>query len=334
MTDDASGMQMVRVLLDKFAMPLTFSLVMKYTSALLALIIILQSASAQEPEAKKVSQEMMQRLFNPNASADELLATTKDASKAGVPRQQIIEAKLVWGLRSQNTEWLVKMLPELEVLATNFEVAQSAGMKSAEEIKAFIEYTKALQARAVNDEAGFKKHIQEAFWLSPTQATLFAQTIDKSRRESKLATMKIDLQIALVTSAGEATTLADQMAGKKAILLDFWASWCGPCMQLMPELKIKADHLSKYGIAVAGMNKDDQNAETVAEKVRSEQDITFPWLIEPTERPFTKMLEIDSIPRMILIGTDGKVLFNGHPQDPELWNALTKLDPEIKAPTA
>lgn len=276
----------------------------------------------------------MQKLFNPGATSEELLAATKEASKAGAPRQQIIEAKLIWGLRRQDAAWLMKMLPEIEILAANFDASQSAGIKSADDIRAFIEYTKALDAQGKKDDAAFKKHILEAVWLSPAQAQLFTQTIDKGHREAKLETLKIDLQIALATSAGEATTMADLMAGKKAVLLDFWASWCGPCMQLMPELKKKAEHLSKHGIVVVGMNKDDENAEAVAEKVRGEQEINFPWLIEPQDRPFTKLLEIESIPRMILVGPDGKVLYNGHPQDPGLWSALQKIDPEIKAPGA
>jgi thiol-disulfide isomerase/thioredoxin len=301
---------------------------------LLATLALLQPAQAQVPAPPTVPPELMKSLFNPNASVEELLAATKEASKAGVPRQQIIEAKIIWGLRKQDTAWLVKILPEMEVLAANFDPTQSAGIKSADDIRSFIEYTKALEARSKKDEAGFKKQELEANRLSPAQAPLFAQTIEKGRRESKMETMKIDLQLALVSSTGEATTLADQMAGKKAVLLDFWASWCGPCMQLMPELKKKAELLAKHGIVVAGMNKDDQNAETVAEKVRDEQDITFPWLIEPADRPFTKMLEIESIPRMVLIGPDGKVLYNGHPQDPDLWKALQKIDPAIKAPGA
>lgn len=276
----------------------------------------------------------MQRLFNPAATQEELIAATKEAGIAGVPRQQVLEAKLIWGLRKQDTAWLVKMLPELEVLAKNFDPTQSAGIKSADDIRAFIAFTKALQALEKKDEAAYKTNILEAIWLSPQQAQLFAQSIDKGRRETKMAAMKIDLQLVIAMSNGETTTLADQMAGKKAVLLDFWASWCGPCMQLMPELKKKAEQLSQHGIVVAGMNKDDEKAEAVAEKVRSEQEIEFPWLIEPADRPFSKLLEIDSIPRMILISPDGKVLYNGHPQDPGLWSALQKIDPAIKAPGA
>jgi thiol-disulfide isomerase/thioredoxin len=309
---------------------------MKRFISLLASAALLAGSHAQEsaPPAPQVPQELMQRLFNPAATEPELLQAAKDANKAGLPRQQIIEAKLIWGLRTQNTAWLVKILPELEILAANFDVTQSAGIKSADDIRAFVEYTKGLQAQEKKDEAGFKKHMQEAFWLSPSQSPLFAQTVEKLRRESKMATTKIDLQIVLAMSNGETTTLQDLMAGKKALLVDFWASWCGPCMQLMPELKKKAEHLKKHGVVVAGMNKDDEKAESVAEKVRSEQGIEFPWLIEPAERPFTKLLEIDSIPRMILIGPDGKVLYNGHPQDPGLWSALKKIDPEIQAPGA
>ncbi len=305
---------------------------MKRTALFLTVFALLQVTEAQE--VAKPSQEMMQRLFNPNATNEELVAATKEASKAGVPRQQILEAKLIWGLRKQDADWLMKILPELKVLAENFDPAQSAGIKSADDIRAFIEFTQGMVAKAKKDEAGYKKHMQEAFWLSPSQAPVFAQAIETDRREAKMATMKLDLKLALVTSGGEATTLADQLVGKKAVLLDFWASWCGPCMKLMPELKKKAEHLSKHGIVVAGMNKDDEKAESVAEKVRTEQDIEFPWLIEPMERPFSKLLEIDSIPRMILVAPDGKVLFNGHPQDPGLWTALQKLDPAIKAPGA
>ena len=147
-----------------------------------------------------------------------------------------------------------------------------------------------------------------------------------------MANIKVDMGRVITTHDGAATTLADQVSGKKALLLDFWASWCGPCMRLMPELKKKAEQLEGHGIVVAGMNKDDENAQAVTAKIRDDQEITFPWLIEPAERPFTKQLEIESIPRMILLSPEGQVLFNGHPQDPALWVALKKIDASIETP--
>lgn len=308
---------------------------------LLPLAAILLSASfaiAQTPEgtdkpaaeAVNAAKEALQKLFAPSNSAEQLAELAKEANKLGVPRQQIIEARLVWGLRNQDTAFLTKLLPEVEVLAANFDPAQAAAMPNAEAVQSFAAYIRALKAQEGNDAEGFKKHILEAIWLQPGQATVFIQTIEKTRREAKMAALTVDMKLPITDSMGEATTLGDVVAGKKAILIDFWASWCGPCMQLMPSLKKKGESLPAHGIVVAAMNKDDENALSIAERIRKEQDMKIPWLIEPPERPFTKLFEIDSIPRMLLISPEGKVLFNGHPEDPALWAALKKLDASIE----
>jgi len=203
-------------------------------------------------------------------------------------------------------------------------------MPNAEAVQSFASYIRALRAQDDKDAEGFKKHILEAIWLQPGQATVFIQAIETIRRAEMMAALTVDMKLPITDSMGEATTLGDVVAGKKAILIDFWASWCGPCMQLMPSLKKKGESLPAHGIVVAAMNKDDENALGIAERIRKEQDMKIPWLIEPAERPFTKLFEIDSIPRMILISPEGKVLFNGHPEDPALWAALKKLDPSIK----
>lgn len=307
------------------------NLSMKLRLSLLAALTLALPATAQEAADPG---QLMQRMFSPELGQEELLTTLKEAGRAGISRQKILEAKLIWGLRRQDSDWLVKMLPEMRILADNFDPKDSAGLKSADDVRAFTEFTLALQARGNKDEAAFKTHILEALWLSPSQGPLFLQLIEKARRETKLAGLKLDLGLVLTSASGEATTLKDQLAGKKALLIDFWASWCGPCMQLMPALKKKAAELAPHDVVVIGMNKDDENAEAVAAKVRDEQGIDFPWLVEPRERPFSGLLEIDSIPRMVLVAPDGAILYNGHPQDPALYEALQKINPAIQKPEA
>ena len=290
---------------------------------------------AQAPAAEESAagaQALVKRLFTEEMSQEALQELAKEANKIGVPRQQIIEAKLVWGLRHQNTAFLLKILPEIEIMATSFDPASSAVLPNVEAVKSFISYIKALKAGEAKDEDGFKQNILEAIWLNPQQAPVFTQSIEKFRREAKMASLVVDLKIPLTTSMGEATTLQDQLGGKKALLVDFWASWCGPCMQLMPALKHKAETLSSHGIVVAAMNKDDEKPEATAEGIRQQLNASIPWLVEPMERPYTKQLEVESIPRMILISPTGRVLFNGHPEDPALWVALKKLDPTIEPP--
>jgi thiol-disulfide isomerase/thioredoxin len=293
------------------------------------------SLHAQAPAAQEAAadaQALVKRLFAQDTTEEDLQKLAKEANKAGVLRQQIIEAKLVWGLRQQNTSFLVKILPEVEILAGGFDPASAAALPNVEAVQSFIAYIKALKAGEAKDAAGFKANILEAIWLSPQQAPVFIQAMEKFRLEEKMAALVIDLKAPLTTSMGEATTLNDVLGGKKALLLDFWASWCGPCMQLMPALKTKAAALASHGIVVAAVNKDDEKAEATAERIRQEQNAKLPWLIEPPERPYTKALEIATIPRMVLLSPEGKVLFNGHPEDPALWVALKKIDATIEAP--
>ena len=149
-----------------------------------------------------------------------------------------------------------------------------------------------------------------------------AQAREREEEKKLMANLKVPMDLEIQTSAGKKTTLGDLAKGKKGVLLDFWASWCGPCMSLMPELEKKAKKLGPKGILVAGMNTENAGK---AESVRKKRKITFSWLVEPDGRPLSQMLKIKSIPRMILVTPDGKVLFNGHPMDDELISSLADL---------
>ena len=149
-----------------------------------------------------------------------------------------------------------------------------------------------------------------------------AQARERKEEKKLMANLKVPMNLEIQTSAGEKTTLGDLAKGKKGVLLDFWASWCGPCMNLMPELQKKAKKLGSKGILVAGMNTENAGK---AESVRKKRKIGFTWLVEPEGRPLSQMLKINSIPRMILVAPDGKVLFNGHPMDDELVSTLADL---------
>lgn len=278
----------------------------------------------------QVSEEQAQKLFNSEATLEEFTKAAEEAAKAGVPAQLLAEAKLVWGLRNANTDYLTKILPELEAAAKTFNQEESASLGTADDFNGLISYIRALESAKRGDETSLKKHITEAFWLSPEQSELFGSTITQFRKGQKMAKISVDMKLPITTSKGEATTLGDQLGQNKAILLDFWATWCGPCMNLMPELRKKAEMLKKHGIVVAGMNNESDEAK--ADAVRAQKDMKMPWLVEPKGSPFSELLGIDTIPRMILLSPEGKVLFNGHPEEPGLWEALKKIDSTIQPP--
>ena len=150
-----------------------------------AVIFALGAALALGAEAPP--SESLKKLFDPNLSSADLEQAAAQAVREGVPKQSVAEAKLVWGLRRQDTEYLEKILPELEDAAKAFRKEDSAGLGSAEDFQGLLSYIKGLGAMKKGDEEAFKKHLTEAFWLSPEQAPLFGRAITDHRNSQKMA---------------------------------------------------------------------------------------------------------------------------------------------------
>lgn len=153
-------------------------------------------------------------------------------------------------------------------------------------------------------------------------------TLEALAKETKARMLPTDIKLELTT--GGTTTLADLMKGKKAILLDFWATFCGPCMRSMPELKHKAEVLIPQKVAVAAINVDSGNSKNKVEKIRADQKIDFAWLIDGKNHFYMNYFGIKAIPHMILLSGKGEILFRGHPNDTAgLKAALSKLDVKL-----
>ncbi|WOB06583.1 TlpA disulfide reductase family protein [Piscinibacter gummiphilus] len=92
----------------------------------------------------------------------------------------------------------------------------------------------------------------------------------------------------------------------KVVLVNFWATWCGPCRKEMPHLNRIADKYKSSGLVLMGVNIDEdvRNAAEVAGKLK----VSFPVLLD-TDKAVSKMYDLNSMPSTMVIDRSGKVRY-------------------------
>ena len=89
----------------------------------------------------------------------------------------------------------------------------------------------------------------------------------------------------------------------KVVLLNFWATWCGPCRKELPSLESLHQRFSKDGLAVLGVS--DEKADEVLEFL-AEKGITYPTLNDHNAEVFQRY-HVTAIPTTLIIGPDGRL---------------------------
>lgn len=98
----------------------------------------------------------------------------------------------------------------------------------------------------------------------------------------------------------------------KVVLIDFWASWCGPCKQSMPHLKALLQKYAAKGLVVLGVNLDKTLDE--ARKFMLSEGISFPVIAGMTEtRTIAETYGVQGIPATFLLDKQGVIRYSGHP---------------------
>jgi peroxiredoxin len=108
----------------------------------------------------------------------------------------------------------------------------------------------------------------------------------------------------LEDAAGEEYRLSDLRGS--IVLLNFWATWCGPCLVEMPLLETGYQAYKDEGFVVLAIN-DGESAEPVAE-FGEENGLSFPLLIDPG-RVVQRLYEIRGYPSSVFVDQEGRVKF-------------------------
>lgn len=108
--------------------------------------------------------------------------------------------------------------------------------------------------------------------------------------------------------AGKEVSLSDYVGKGKYVLVDFWASWCGPCRREMPALVEAYAKYKDKGFEIVGVSLDTQTE--AWEKSIEALNITWPQMsdLKGWESEATDIYGLAYIPQTLLIDPNGKII--------------------------
>ena len=107
---------------------------------------------------------------------------------------------------------------------------------------------------------------------------------------------------------GRSTKLSDYVAHGQYVLIDFWASWCGPCRAEIPNLMAVYQKYKDQGLMVVGIASWDKPEASL--KAIEEDGVSYPQIINAQDIA-TNAYNIGGIPHIILFAPDGTILARG-----------------------
>jgi thiol-disulfide isomerase/thioredoxin len=129
---------------------------------------------------------------------------------------------------------------------------------------------------------------------------------------TKVGGKYIDLQGVHPKDTTQTIRLSDFVGKDRYVLLDFWASWCGPCKKAMPEIKLLNDKYSNKGLEVIGIVVSDN----IENHLQAAEALKVTWTqIFDNKKEFVPLYGIEGIPTLILLDKDGTILVRTHEKD-------------------
>jgi len=151
-------------------------------------------------------------------------------------------------------------------------------------------------------DLSIRRQARRVLLTSLGASALFGSLVAPRRVRAAVAPSMPAPDFTLRSAEGGNLRLAE-MRGR-VVLVNFWATWCGPCKVEMPHLNRLYEKYRSAGFVLLGVNIDDDPRQASALATR--MGLKFPVLFD-TDKAVTRRYALDSMPGTVLIDRDGKV---------------------------
>lgn len=131
---------------------------------------------------------------------------------------------------------------------------------------------------------------------------------DYVAKQERLEVGQPFIDFTLQTKDGEDVTLSEKIAQNKLTLVDFWASWCGPCRHENPVVKAAYEKYHELGFEVVGVSVDQDEAAWL----KAVEEDELPWMqVRDSEDKVSEDYMIYYIPSNFLFDQNGTMIAKG-----------------------
>ena len=116
---------------------------------------------------------------------------------------------------------------------------------------------------------------------------------------------------ALKSSTGENLRLSEYRGD--VVMINFWATWCGPCRQEMPLLDELYSRYERVGFNLLGVNIDDDSRRAM--QMIEELGVSFPVLFD-ARKEVSELYNVEAMPVTVIVDREGKVRYIHHGYKP------------------
>ncbi|MFA9390751.1 MAG: TlpA family protein disulfide reductase [Prolixibacteraceae bacterium] len=98
------------------------------------------------------------------------------------------------------------------------------------------------------------------------------------------------------------------LSGEKLTVLDFWATWCKPCVNALPKLSKLYDQFESQGVNFIGVNVDGPRNQAKVKPFSQSIGITYPVVFDSDQELLSEM-NASVLPTLIILNAKGKEVF-------------------------